>query len=102
MEGSRADSDQIEQHRPEITHGVLYVGVGRHAVAQVAFGVEMPTDEDEGDNSGPALQDIEPVCHPGMTDRVRFALPPDVHAVKAVEEERNPENGGFDENSPGD
>src|ERR1700756_131124 len=71
-------------------------------MADEALEINVPENENERDDSGPALQDPEPVGHPGVADRVGFAHPPDIDSVKTVEKNREPEDAGFDDDSPGD
>ena len=102
MEGRRDDSDYVKCQIVGILHGGVDIGVGGHAAGGEALGPDVPADEEEGDDAAPALQDVEPVGHPGVTEGIGFALPPDVEAVEAVKEDGEPDAQGFDEQAPGD
>src|SRR5450631_782966 len=101
MERRGGDSYEIKGDEPGIHHGGLNVGVCGHAAADEALGVQVPGDEDESDDAGPTLERVHPVGHPGMAEDVRLPFPPDIHAVEAMEQKRQPEHRGFDKNAPG-
>src|ERR1700688_4053669 len=46
--------------------------VGGASMGDPALSVKMPADINESDESGPALQGVEPVAHPGILRNVRF------------------------------
>ncbi len=102
VERSGGYSDDVEGHIPGVHQELLDVGVRGDAMAAEALGIKVPGDEGEGHDAGPALQGVEPVGHPGVAEHVGLPFPPDVHAVEAVEEEREPEDGRLDEDAPGD
>src|SRR4029077_6199994 len=101
MEGEGRDAHNVKSQIPGIRHRMRHIRISGHSVSQKSLGVQMPSDENEGDHARPALQDVQPVAHPGMGERIRLPSPPDVHAVEPVEENRQPNNSGFHQDSPG-
>ena len=102
MKGRRDDSDYVECKIVGILHRVGDIGIGGHAAGGEALDPDMPADEEEGDDAAPALQDVEPVGHPGVAESVGFALPPNIEAVETVEKDGKPDAQGFDEQAPRD
>ena len=56
---------------------------------------------DERDDAGPALRGIEPVAAPRISREVSLALIPDINAVEAVIENRNPDKEKLEQKNSG-
>src|SRR5579864_502548 len=75
-------------------------GLRRHIVkvdAGETHRVGVPDDVDERDAAGPSLEGVHPVAGPGILANVRIAAIPDVEAVQAVIQDRNPDTEQFQE-----
>src|ERR1700675_502343 len=100
MKGRRGNADKVKRQVPGIRHCLRHVVIVGSPMANKPLRVHVPADKDERDNSAPALENIHPVGHPGMAQRVRLPGPPDVNAVEAVEKYRNPQNAGLHKDAP--
>src|ERR1017187_1855551 len=75
--------------------------MSRQVHAGEAQKVSMLHHEDERDDAGPALRRVEPVARPWVIANVGLALIPDVDAIEAVVEDRNPDEEQFEEKNSG-
>src|SRR5271166_4846961 len=96
MPGRGNDAYAIESNHPRILEFRLDLGKGLHGMRrQMHSGeaevIRMLQHVSEGDDPRPALRGVEPVAAPGIARDVGVALIPDVDAVKAVVEDRNPD-----------
>ena len=97
MEGGSEDADDHECKKPRVGKVVCNVVIRGAAMGEPAFGIEMPADINEGDQTGVALERVKPVLHPGIGRDVGLTANPDVDAVKAVIEHRKKNEAPFDE-----
>ena len=94
--GCRDDTDCVKSDHPRMLKFCLNLGKGlkrvrRQVHAGEAQEVSVLRHEDQRDDAGPALRSVEPVAGPGIIADVSLALIPDVNAVEAVVEDRNPD-----------
>ena len=73
----------------------------RQVHAREAQGVSVLHHVDERDNAGPALRGVEPVTSPRVIGNVGFALIPNINAVEAVVEDRNPDKEQLQQKNEG-
>src|SRR5580698_822923 len=96
MPRSGDDSDGVESDHPGILKFCLHLGERLHRVSckmhtGEAQRVRMLHYVDEGDDARPALRRVKPVATPRIIGDVAVAAIPDVDAVEAVVEDRNPD-----------
>lgn len=97
MKRGGEDPDGHEGEKKWVGEILRDVVVGGFAVREPAFGIKMPADEDESDESGDALEEIKVVADPRIRGNVGLAAEPDVDAIGAVKENGKKNEGPFDE-----
>ena len=75
--------------------------MGRQVHAGEAQVISMLHHVGERDDASPALRGVEPVTGPGIIADVGVALVPDVDAVEAVVEDRNPDEEELQQKNEG-
>lgn len=97
MERGGDNANDHKSEKPGIGEIPRDGSVGGTAVGEPAFGVEMPADVDEGDETGVALERVQPIFDPGIGGDVGIAAEPDVDAVEAVVKNGKEYEGPFGE-----
>src|SRR4029078_831612 len=102
MPGSGEQSNEIERQLPgDYQLALDFAKGGAGMRVQVDAGKaqmpDVPADVGEGDDAGPALQGVHPVALPRIGGEIRFAAPPDIETEQGVEQDRQPNAEGFEE-----
>src|SRR5208283_2111586 len=107
MPGSGYDADRVKGDHPRILEFSLHFGERLHGVRrQVDAGeaqvIRVLHHVDQRDDAGPALRGVEPVSLPRISADIGLALIPDVDAVEAVVEDRNPDEEQLQKKNEGE
>src|SRR5271157_1764122 len=101
MPRRRDDSNGIKSDHPRMLKLSLHLRERIHRMRrQVHTGeaqvVRVLHHVNESDDSCPALRRVKPISLPRILRDIRVASPPDVNAIQAVIEDRNPDEEKFE------